>query len=83
MWEQNTLQLYEQCYSELVAEGKIAIADYVKNLIADVADELKHASRLRMELANTDGDIVHVYDLQDAIHEDYKQKTRVVGSMLS
>lgn len=83
LWEQNTLQLYEQCYSELVAEGKIAIADYVKNLIADVADELKNASRLHMELANTDGDIIHVYDLQEAIHEDYKQKTRVVGSILS
>lgn len=62
---------------------RAAIADYVKNLIADVADELKHASRLRMELANTDGDIVHVYDLQDAMHDDYKQKTRVVGSILS
>nr|DAO92264.1 MAG TPA: hypothetical protein [Bacteriophage sp.] len=36
-----------------------------------------------MELANTDGDIIHVYDLQEAIHEDYKQKTRVVGVILS
>lgn len=65
LWEQNTLQLYEQCYSELVA------------------DELKYASRLRLELANTDGDIVHVYELQDALHEVYKQKTGLVGEILA
>ena len=83
LWEQNTLQFYEQCYSELVAEGKIAIADYVKNLVSDVADELKYASRLRLELANTDGDIIHVYELQDALHEVYKQKTGLVGKILA
>lgn len=83
LWEQNTLQLYEQCYSELVSEGKIAVADYAKGLIADVDCELKYASRLRLEIANTDSDIAHIYDLQDALHDTYQQKMGLVGKILS
>ena len=44
-WETDTKKLYEDMYKELMALGQIADALFVSELICDVSDELRTATR--------------------------------------
>ena len=70
-WERDTLKLYEQLYSELIANDDICAGLYVADLIKDVSEEVKAAELLHIELSTLKYDILAIAEMQDELHKKY------------
>lgn len=78
-WETETKKLYEKAYANLMELGEVAAACKVGELVKDVDQELKKASRKQAELASTDYDLAAIYLCQPDMHEKYKRKSKHIG----
>ena len=78
-WENKTKSLYEKSYTQLCELGEIAAACKIKELVADVDQELKVATRKSIELQSIEYDLSTIYLCQDELHEKYANKTKSIG----
>lgn len=73
-WEQETKNLYERMYQELMSIGEVASAKKICCYIMDVDKELKWATRKHIDLVTADYDIGYILGEQDHLHDWYKEK---------
>lgn len=79
-WENESKELYEKMYKESVAIDEIAAAMKIKELVCDVDQELKCAERMFLSLRAVDYDQSYVYETQDCLHEEYREKEKHLGA---
>ena len=75
-WEKETCELYTRMYMELEAQGDIVAAEFLCDMIKDVAKELKKAERLHLKLEATDYDMTYIVESQHWMHNKFKKKTK-------
>ena len=73
-WEQETKDLYEKMYQELMNLGEVATAKRVSCSICDVGKELKWAQRKHIDLVMADYSISYILGEQDHLHDWYKKQ---------
>lgn len=73
-WEQETKDLYEKMYRELMELGEVTTANKLSCYIHDVDKELKYATRKHINLVNVDYDLMYILMEQDSLHDKYKEK---------
>ena len=73
-WEQETKQLYERMYKELIELGEVASAMKIKELICDVDCELKKAERYLLNKEAIGYDLSIIIAEQKEKHDKYKRK---------
>ena len=75
-WEKDTKKLYEEMYSELTNLREIAVADKVKILINDVADELSWAQKELLKFESIGYDLTLIVDWQDKMFKKFEKKLK-------
>ena len=75
-WETETNDLYNRMYTELEAIGEIVAAEFLCDMIKDVARELKKAERMHIKLESTDYDMSYIVECQHRLHEKFRKKTK-------
>ena len=73
-WEEETKDLYEKMYGELLAIGESAAARKIMCFIQDVDCELKWAQRKHINLVTSDYSISYILGQQDQLHDWYMEK---------
>ena len=58
-------------------------ADYIGRMAQDVADELKAATGMMIDLEAVDYDMTAILDRQPALHRKYKHKLQEIGEAFS
>lgn len=58
-------------------------ADYIGRMAQDVADELKTATGMMIDLEAVDYDMTAILDRQPALHRKYKHKLQKIGEAFS
>lgn len=76
-WERDTKQLYQSAYRELMEQGEVAAACFVRNMVLDVAEELNNAERYLLNKKAVDYDIGAIMSEQDGKRHEYR--TKMVG----
>ena len=76
IWESDTKNLYEELYKNLIELGEIASAEFVKELIVDVSEELKDAQQFALENFAVNYDISLIMDKQDKLYKKYKKENK-------
>lgn len=71
-WETDTRDEYSVYYTELLSLGDVTAAEFVKNYILDVEEELSFAKDERLKLQSTDFDIVFIMEEQKLMEEKWK-----------
>lgn len=79
-WEEETKQLYERMYKELMELNEVAAAEKISCFICDVDKELKCAQRRHLTLQSSDFSMDFILFEQDALHDCYKEKLSEVFS---
>jgi len=77
--ESNTKKLYSQYVIALIDLGYVADSNRICNLVSDVDIELKYLDRLYLKLKAISFDAVGVMDMQEELHEYYREKTKSLG----
>lgn len=75
-WERGTVELYSNCYSDLIQNKKIAAAEFIKTYILDAEEELTFAKNEKLKKSAMDFDIVSIIEEQDAWHKLYSKKVK-------
>lgn len=70
-WEQETKSVYQTKFKDLMAQGEVACANYVNELIKDVDKELKKLEREYLRLISVGYDMPYIDDRQTEIYEKY------------
>lgn len=78
-WEMETKEMYSWYSKSLADKGLIADSLKVGELVKDVDMELKALNRLLLKLKAIAFDAVGVMDMQEELHEHYREKTRSIG----
>ena len=63
-WEKDTKKLYEEMYLELTNLKEIAMADYFKNFICNVNEELTQVQKKLIKLESVNYDMVFIAEQQ-------------------
>lgn len=75
-WESETKALYEEIYSDLINQGEIPFAEFAKEYILDVEEELVYAKSERLAKSSMDFDIVSILEEQEQYERSFKKKIR-------
>lgn len=78
-WETETKTLYQEAYCKLCEHGEVAAACKIKEMVADVDQELKKANRMKLSIDMVNYDLSTIYLCQGEIHESYKDKEKNIG----
>ena len=78
-WEKETKNFYCNMFTECTNQGYVADANKINKLIRDVDHELKCLERRIIELRAVDYDAVYIMEIQNCLHEYYKEKTKEIG----
>ena len=68
--------LYEEIYSDLINQGEIPLAEFVKEYVLDVEEELVYAKTERLAKSSMDFDIVSILEEQEQYERSFKKKIR-------
>lgn len=82
-WESSTLSSLQAHAQALYSTGDIVCADYIGRMAQDVADELKTATGMMIDLEAVDYDMTAILDRQPALHRKYKHKLQEIGEAFS
>lgn len=74
-WEEKTILELEEYTTALAKNNNNIDAKVTKKLLEDTTKELKYIRRHIIELNDIDYSLHHIYEMQDEIHEKYKDKT--------
>lgn len=75
-WEEETKQLYQYVYPELINNGDVAFAIELSEYIKDVSEEIAEAYQQFLAMRSVDYDLQYIFDKQDEIQQKYKKKIR-------
>lgn len=75
-WQNETKQLYEYVYRELINNGDVAFAIEVGKYIQDVSKQIKDAYQSILDLKSVDYDMSYVLDQQNKMQQKYIKKLR-------
>lgn len=75
-WEEETKDLYEKMYNELLSLGEVAAAKKISCFIHDVDCELKWAQRKHINLVSSDYSMAYILGQQDYLHDWYMEKMK-------
>lgn len=78
-WESETKELYSQYSLALMNLGCVADSNKVCELVTDVDQELKYLDRMLLKLKAISFDAIGVMEMQEELHEHYREKTRSLG----
>lgn len=78
-WEEETKELYQAMYKELINLGEVASACKVMELVKNVDCELKKAQRYYLSKKAIDYDLSSIIAEQTEWHEEYKCKEKKMG----
>lgn len=78
-WESSTKKAYSEYSKALMGLGCVADALKINEYIKDVDQELKCLDRLLLKLKAMSFDAVGMMDMQEELHEHYRQKTKDIG----
>lgn len=73
-WEEETKELYQEMYLELMDKRYVAAAEELACCIRAVDEELKHAYRKHIYLESVDYSMESIYFEQTELHDKYKCK---------
>ena len=73
-WEEETKQIYEKAYADLIAIGQINDALFVAKLVEDVSCELAKVKKYYIRKKDCDFDLSYIINEQKTQKEKYKQK---------
>ena len=73
-WEERAKSLYEKAYKELLDGGDIAFAEFIKDYIVHVEEEIVYARSERLKKIAIDYDMVFIMEEQDEFKKRYKKK---------
>lgn len=82
-WESSTVSSLQAHAQSLYSTGDIVCADYIGRMAQDVADELKTATGMMIDLEAVDYDMTAILDRQPALHRKYKHKLQEIGEAFS
>lgn len=82
-WESSTVSRLQAHAQALYSTGDIVCADYIGRMAQDVADELKTATGMMIDLEAVDYDMTAILDRQPALHRKYKHKLQEIGEAFS
>lgn len=82
-WESSTLSSLQAHAQILYNSGDVVGADYIGRMAKDVADELKTATGMMIDLDAVDYDMAVILDSQPALHRKYKHKLQEIGEAFS
>ena len=82
-WESSTLSSLQAHAQILYNSGDVVGADYIGRMAKDVADELKTATGMMIDLDAVDYDMTVILDRQPALHRKYKHKLKEIGEAFS
>lgn len=77
-WEEQTKDLYEAMYKELMDINEVAAAKQIACFMHDVDKELKWAQRKHITLKATDFSIDFILFEQENLHDCYKEKMKEI-----
>lgn len=72
-WEEETLALYEECYSELLSNTKPSFSEFLVPYIKDVDEELAFIKEEILHKTAMDFDIVSILEEQDTYKKKFKK----------
>jgi hypothetical protein len=75
-WEEETKELYQDICCVFLEQGKIVDYEIMKHYLEDVQCELKKIYRLCEELNDVGYDTIYISEIQDKLHDDYKNKMK-------
>lgn len=78
-WESDTKKIYSEYSKALMNLGCVADALKINEYIKDVDQELKHLDRMLIKLKAISFDAVGIMDMQEGLHEHYREKTKSIG----
>lgn len=78
-WESGTKDLYSQCSIALMDLGYVADSTMICGMVKDVDLELKTLDRIFLRLRAVTFDPIETMDMQDELHEHYKEKIKDIG----
>lgn len=78
-WESETKETYSGYSKALMNLGCVADALKINEYVKDVDQELKYLDRLFLKLKAISFDAVGVIDMQEELHEHYREKTKSIG----
>lgn len=78
-WEAEAKKELATAYADLIDLMEVAAAMKIKELLMDVDMELKRADRLIISLESSGYDLPAICMMQDAIHEEYREKEKEIG----
>lgn len=78
-WETQAKKELSTAYADLIDLREVAAAMKMKELLMDVDMELKRADRLLIRMASVDYDLPTICMMQDALHEEYREKEKGIG----
>lgn len=78
-WESETKELYSQYSIALMNLGCVADSNRICELVTDVDQELKYLDRILLKLKAISFDAIGMMDMQEELHEHYREKTKSLG----
>ena len=72
-WEESTKALYQKLYTEAMAIGEVAVAEFIMSFIKDVECELKKVKRYVLEKQATNYNISDIMSEQKPKHDKYEK----------
>ena len=73
-WEEETKDLYQKMYKELLDAGEVAGANFVMGFVEAVDCELKQVDRYMLNKMATGFDMIDIIEEQSKKHKKYKNK---------
>lgn len=78
-WEMKTKKLYSDMYKEVLENGNVDSACFIKDMVKDVSKELKHATSYLLDKEAIDYDMPTIIQEQKCKKEKYKEKIKAMG----
>lgn len=77
-WESETLQSYSEIGKLLFDNGDLSEYDFIREIISDVSEELKHINDLITQYESMSWDMGTIVEMQDTLEEKYIYKIREI-----
>ena len=77
-WEDGTSSLYQKLYKELIANGEVAAAAKLADIICHVKEELYTAKQYQLNKISTNYDMTDIIQEQKFYHDKYKKMIKEV-----
>lgn len=73
-WETETLDLYNDIYSHLIASSSSSTSEFIKKYILDVESELIEAKREKLEHSAVNYDMPFIMERQETMEHFYNKE---------